>query len=675
MSSSIPNQTHTNKNLPARPQQLPADPPRNPNNPFRKPVPGRINSPYGSTASDSNPTQTQNVSSLNTTTNPPARQQRLSAASASRVASLFDEPVPARSIRTKTSSPNIRPKQPVSQAQASSTLVPDNDEPNTKTVPGGSTKQLVTERQTASIPPATVTGGRESSGFWEPPRTSSNMTASNSAATAASRTKALTRRNSPPPTRSHKPTASKFSSVAEPDTSDISSVSSASLDSLDKGLIKKLALKRARKQLLRSLSGRRDSNSSSSSSGVDPDIVLFALRRDAKNKAKQAKRNAEKLEDRRRGQRRTGLLSGQDGAKGKPQPKAENTELSRPKSSSNTTQTPTASESGTMKGSFSDFLKWKKQEAAKESLRGVLGMGSMPALRPVTFAEFCKEKQASDGDSDDSPRPKSSSSPASVRAGGTTITASSKEPAPVSAKKGPKLLVPPLKPATTAEEKGASLSKDTSKVGAMRPPTTFREALEARRKVREQERAREREEAEERAQADEATSQPEPGGLLGALRRARLEREEAEKARTAGAGGIAGEARKSSTPALTEKKGPKLTVPVLAGHATSSPKPATSTPTPAPKTNSAPGPRSSRAVAKWPESTYKHVHVRGPDAPGAVSLAEVDQQRRAVARWRRDGTNAMVWQGVLAQWWSKHGTWTARETQIIDAIRRTVEVM
>lgn len=597
------------------------------------------------------------------------------------MASLLDESVPARSIRTKTSSPNIRPKQPVSQAQASSTPVPDSDEPNTKSVWGGSTKQLVTERPKASIPPATVTGGRESSRFWEPnppPRTFSNITASNSAATAASRTKTLTRRNSPPPTRSRKLTAS---SAAESDTSDISSVSSASLDSLDKRLIKKLALKRARKQLLRSLSGRRDSNSSSSSSDVDPDMVLFALRRDAKNKAKQAKRNAEKLKDRRRGQQRTGLLGGQDGAKGKPQSKAENTELPRPKSSSNTAQTLTASESGTMKGSFGDFLKWKKQEAAKESLRGVLGMESMPALRPATFAEFCKEKQANGGDSDDSERPKSSSSPASARAGGTTITASSKEPAPVSAKKGPKLLVPSLKPATAAEEKEASLSKDTSKVGATRPPTTLREALEARRKVRERERAREREEAEERAQADEATSQPEPGGLLGALRRARLEREEAEKARKsrdsgmASAGGIAGEARKSSNPALTEKKGPKLTVPVLAGHATSSPKPATSTPTPTPKANSAPHPRSSRAVAKWPKSTYKHIHVRGPDAPGAVSLAEVTQQRRAVARWRRDGTNATVWQGVLAQWWSKHGTWTAHETQIIDAIRRTVEVM
>jgi hypothetical protein len=589
----IPNQTrnvsspNTNTNPLERPQQLPAASPENPNSPFRKPGPGRINNPYRSTASDSNPTQTQNASSLNTTTNLLAHQQRLS-------------------------------------------------------------------------------------------------TTSNSAATAPSRTKALTRRNSPPPARSHKPTASKSSSVAESVTSGTSSVSSASLDSLDKRLIKKLALKRARKQLLRSLSGRRDSNSSSSSSDVDPDIVLFALHRDAKNKAKQAKRNAEKLEDRRRGQQRTGLLGGQDGTEGKPQSRVENTELSRPKSSSNTdsgTRVPPASESGTMKGSFGDFLKWKKQEAAKESLRGVLGMESMPSLRPTTFAEFCKEKQASGGDKDDSERPKSSSSPASTRAGRTAITTSSKEPALVSAKKGPKLLVPPLKPATTMEEKEASLSKDTSKGEAMRPPTTLMEALEARRKVRERERAREREEAEERAQADEDTSQPEPGGLLGALRRARLEREEAERAGRlrnsgmAGAGDIAGEARKSSTPTLTEKKGPKLTVPVLADHPTSSPKPATSTPTPTPKTNSMPGPRSSRAVAKWPKSTYKDVHVRGPDAPGAVSLAEVAQQRRAVARWRRNGTDIMAWQGVLAQWWSKHGTWTARETQIIEAIRRTVEVM
>jgi hypothetical protein len=58
-----------------------------------------------------------------------------------------------------------------------------------------------------------------------------------------------------------------------------------------------------------------------------------------------------------------------------------------------------------------------------------------------------------------------------------------------------------------------------------------------------------------------------------------------------------------------------------------------------------------------------------------VSLAEVAQQRRVVARWRRDGTNAIVWRGVLAQWWSKHGTWTTREALIIDAIRRTVEAM
>jgi hypothetical protein len=544
-------------------------------------------------------------------------------------------------------------------------------------------KQLVTERQTASVPPRTVIGGRGSSGLWgsnPPSRTSSNMAASGSAATAPSLAKALTRRNSPSPARSQKRTASKSSSVAESVSSDVSSVSSASLDTLDKRLIQKLALKRARKQLLRSLSGRRDSNSSSSSSGVDPDIVLFALRRDAKNKAKQARRKAERLKDRRRGQQRTGLPGGRDGAKAKPQSKAENTGLSRPESSSSTdsdTQTRTASESDSLMGSFGDFLQWKKQEAVKERLRGALGMEGTPALRPATFAEFCKEKQASGGNGDDYERPKPSSSPASARAGGATVTASSKEPAPVPAKKGPKLLVPPLKPATTAKkENEASFSKDTSTAGAMQPPTTLREALEARRKAREQESARERDAAEKRAQADKDTSQPEPGGLLGALRRARLEREEAEKARkvrdsgTAGAGSIAGDARKSNPPALTEKKGPKLIVPVLAASA---PKSTTSMPTP--KTISAPGPRSGSAVAKWPESTYKHVYVRGPDAPGAVSLAEVAQQRRAVAHWRRDCIYVMAWQSVLTQWWSKHGTWTAREKQIIDAIRKTVEVM